>query len=346
MTLRICLTLALVAGMTGPARSDSTTKPQNWAEKMFSELEHDFGVVTKGSDVQHKIEIKNLYGEPITLLSSKSSCGCTTPELSTRILQPGEVGYLNLKLNTVRFSKHKNPNVDVQVSFGKSAITTVRIPVHAYIRDDVTTSSDTVDFGIVGAGQAAQQTVQVNYHGHNPWKITGVRDAGSGVSVEISKPRRTAQGLTYDIALSLSPEMKLGQLDRSLIILTEEPNQSYIPLRVKGTVEADIVVATPVVHLGGLTPGAEAKTRLIVRGRQPFAIEGVESQPGRVNAEIGEPAKKAVHVLPLVITAPAVPGKFTQKLLVKIANHPPVTCQVDGEVLSVPAKGGLVDAVK
>jgi hypothetical protein len=344
MSHRFSCCLLLVFASTAAADS---TRSSNWAERMFSQTEHDFGVVTKGADVRHKIEIKNQFGEPITLHSATSTCGCTTPELSTRTLQPGETGYLELKLNTVRFSKQKHPNVDVKMSYGKSPITTVRIPVHAYIRDDVTTSQDTVDFGVVGAGEASKKSVTVSYHGHAPWKITGVQDAGKGMTVEISKPTRTSQGLSYTLNVTLSPDLPLGSIDRSLVVLTEEPAKSYVNLRVRATVEADITLANPVVHLGVLKPNAVTSTRLVIRGRKPFAVEAVEGLPGTVTAEVGNHVAKTVHVVPVQITAPAVPGKFSQELQVKCgANRPPVTCRVEGEVLNQTVTPGLVDATR
>jgi hypothetical protein len=342
MTVRSTCCLLLLAAASNPVAMSADEKPANWAEKMFSHLEHDFGVVTKGAEAKHRIEIKNVFGEPITLHAAKSTCGCTTPALSTKLLQPGEVGYLELTLNTTRFSKQKHPNVDVQLSFGKSGLTTVRIPVHAYIRDDVTTSEDTVDFGIVGTGEAATKSMTVSYHGYNQWKITGVRDSGKGVAVEISKPTRTPQGLTYELKLTLSPELPMGAYERSLIVLTEEPTHSYIPLRVKATIEPDIVVATPVVNLGVVKAGVPMKKTLVIRGRKPFAVEAVEGAPGLVTADLQAAASKSVQVVPLTITAPVVAGKFSQELLVKIANHAPVTCRVEGEVLATE----LVEAAR
>ena len=337
--------LAFFAVSSRCAVANSPSSKLNWAEKMFETLEHDFGVVTKGADARHKIAIQNRYGEAITLHAAKSTCGCTTPELSTRILQPGETGYLELKLNTVRYSKRKSPNVDVKVSFGSSAIKTVRVAVKAYIRDDVTTSDDTIDFGVVGTGEAAKRTVTVNYHGRRNWRITGIQDNGQGVSVRISKPVRTGQGLRYNLDVVLSPELPVGDFERSLVVLTEEPTRSYIPMRIRATVEPDIVVANPVVELGTLSAGADKTTRLVIRGRKPFSIESVEGLPGMVDATLAPSHVKSVHVIPVKITAPAVPGRFSQELVVKIAgDRAPVTCRVEGEVLSPAATGELVGA--
>lgn len=344
MSPRLGCCLLLLFATSLPAET-SVTKSGNWAERLFAQTEHDFGVVTKGADVRHRITITNIYGEPITLHSVASTCGCTTPELSTRTLQPGESGYLELRLNTTRFSKQKHPNVDVKVSFGTSAITTVRIPVHAYIRDDVTTSSDVVDFGVVSAGETAQRSTTISYHGQAPWKITGVQDTGKGMTVEISKPTRTAQGLSYQLNVTLAPDLPLGTLERSLIVLTEEPNKSYVTLRVRATVEADVTLANAVVQLGVVQPASVNTARLVVRGRKPFAIEAVEGIPGTVTADLSKATNKTVHVVPLQIVAPAVPGKFSQELLVKVGgNRPAVKCRVEGEVLAQPTTGALVDA--
>jgi len=344
MTTRLsgCIALLLVTSTVAVAADSNKT---SWAEKMFSELEYDFGVVTKGADARHSIAIKNTFGEAITLHAAKSTCGCTTPELSTRLLQPGETGYLELKLNTVKYSRHKHPNVDVQLSFGNSAIATVRVAVTAYIRDDVTTSDDTLDFGVVGTGEPAKRSVTVNYHGRANWKITGVQDVSDDMSVEVSRPVRTSQGLTYQLNVTLSPNLPVGAFERSLVVLTEEPAKSYIPLRVRATIEPDIMVATPVVQLGTIRAGESKATRLIVRGRKPFTVEGVEGAPGTVEATVGQPIAKAVHVIPVKITPPAVEGHFSQELQVKIADgHAPVTCRVEAEVVPAGVNGELAGA--
>jgi hypothetical protein len=218
------------------------------------------------------------------------------------------------------------------MSFANSPATTVRIPVHAYIRDDVTTSEDTVDFGVVAPGEAAQRSVSVTYHGHAPWRNTGVQDTGKGVTVEVSNPTRTAQGTTYNLNVTLSPDLPIGATERSVYVLTEEPNKSYIPLRIRAVVEADVVLANPVVQLGVVQPGAVTPTRLVVRGRKPFAIEAIEGQPGAVSATVNA-SSRTVHIVPVQITAPSVPGKFTHELLVRVdGNRPPVACRVEGEV--------------
>ena len=61
----------------------ATTAPaQDWAREMFSETSHDFGAVARGAKVQYHFNFKNIYEEPAHVLAIRSSCGCTTPEVT------------------------------------------------------------------------------------------------------------------------------------------------------------------------------------------------------------------------------------------------------------------------
>lgn len=340
-----CCCAVLLAANGAAVRGQSTTTPTKsltWAERMFAQLEYDFGVVTRGADVRHRIAIHNPFGEPITLQSAKSTCGCVTPELSTNVLQPNETGSLELRLNTVKFTGHKNPTIDVVLSFGGGNKATVRIPVRAYIRGDVSTSEDVVDFGVVGAGQTATRTMTVTYHGSAPWRITGVRNLGEGVTVEIADPVRTSQGTVYKLHVTLGSDLPVGNFERSLVVLTEEPARSYLTMQVRATIEPKIVVANPVIQLGGVEPGAKVTTRLIVRGRQPFSLEAVQGIGGMATADLSQTSDKSVHVVPLTITVPSVPGHFTENVLIKVVGETtPVTCRVEGEVLGTHGSSKL-----
>lgn len=340
-----CCLLVLSAATASPG-AEPARQNLNWAEKMFAELEHDFGVVMHGSDVRHRIAITNSYGEPITIDNVSTTCGCTAGEVSQKVLQPGESGYVEIKMNTLKFRQHKNSNVDVALSFANGRTRQqVRIPIHAYIRDDITTSDDVVDFGVIGAGESAVRRTSITYSGTNPWKITGIRDAGDGVQVEVGAPVRTPQGVRYDLKVSLASDLPLGHAERRLLVLTEEPNKSYLPLRVRVTVEPGIVVATPVIQLGSLQPGSTTTARIVVRGRQPFGIDAVEGIAGLGEVPPMNGAEKAVHVIPVTITAPQTAGRFSREVVLKLTGgHAPLTCEIEGDVL--PAKGDLAARAK
>src|SRR5690606_38213670 len=117
----------------------------------------------------HRIAIKNLYKEQVRIVNVGTTCGCTAASPSHEVLETGETAYIEVVMNTVKFKREKNSNVDVTVAFtdanGVSTSKTVRIPIAAYIRPDIVVEPGNVDFGIIDRGAGARLTAKVSYAG-------------------------------------------------------------------------------------------------------------------------------------------------------------------------------------
>jgi len=83
------------------AVSSANAEEKDWAQRMFSELEHDFGTVASGSDARHQITVKNLYKEQIRIVNVGTTCGCTAAKPSQDVLETGETAYIEVVMNTV-----------------------------------------------------------------------------------------------------------------------------------------------------------------------------------------------------------------------------------------------------
>lgn len=77
-----------------------------------NERYHDFGAVPKASKAEHRFSLHNPFNTEIQIQGVRASCGCTTPILETRVIKPGETGYLTAKFNTDRFNGEKKSNTD------------------------------------------------------------------------------------------------------------------------------------------------------------------------------------------------------------------------------------------
>src|SRR5690606_15385077 len=110
--MRICAVALLgfcaVLGASKPVPAQEL----DWAQKMFGELSYDFGNVASGSDARHQIEVKNIYKEQVRILHVGTTCGCTAAQPSKEILETGETAYIEVVMNTVKFKRQKNSNVD------------------------------------------------------------------------------------------------------------------------------------------------------------------------------------------------------------------------------------------
>ena len=76
---------------------------QEWADKMFGKLSHDFGTVARGADTVYRFEVTNLYKQTMHITGVRSSCGCTTPTVENATIKTHEKAYIVAKFNTRTF---------------------------------------------------------------------------------------------------------------------------------------------------------------------------------------------------------------------------------------------------
>lgn len=84
----ICMLISVVADA-------QIARPIQFKEETF-----DFGeVVEKNGAVTHIFEFTNVDVRPVKILMVKPSCGCTTPEWSKEVIQPGATGFIHAKFD-------------------------------------------------------------------------------------------------------------------------------------------------------------------------------------------------------------------------------------------------------
>lgn len=320
--------LLLVAG------TSATAQELNWAEKMFSELKHDFGVVARGADVRHQIVITNLYEEDIEITNVGTTCGCTAARPDRNRLKTHEKAYIEVKMNTEKFMRRKDSNVDVTVTFDGGSSKTVRIPITAYIRSDVVLKPGNADFGSVEFGIGAKRTLDIAYAGRNDWNLRGVRNDNPHLKAEVVETSRGNGRVNYQLSVQLDPNTPLGSVQDRIYLLTDDANSPEVPVLVMAKVEPDIVVTPETLPLGVLRPGVEKQISVVFKGKRPFTIVKIECASSRDCFSIRfTDEQKALHVVPLKVTAPNTPGDFEEEFSVTIAGRPePLTFRAVGRI--------------
>jgi cytochrome c5 len=65
------------------------------------DIDHfDFGKVDEGVEVKHTFTVKNSGGRVLTIYDVYTTCGCTIPKLTKKILKPGESTSLQIVIDT------------------------------------------------------------------------------------------------------------------------------------------------------------------------------------------------------------------------------------------------------
>jgi RNA polymerase sigma factor (sigma-70 family) len=133
---------------------------------------------------------------------------------------------------------------------------TKRETVPASTRAEVTLNPRSLDFGVVGRGQTATQTLDVEYTGDFDWRITEiVKSAAAPFVVAIEKRDRDKQSnprrVGYRLALTLQDVTPPGSFKQELLIKTNDPDSPAHTVTVEGRIQDDAFFTT--VKVGQLS---------------------------------------------------------------------------------------------
>jgi len=277
---------------------------------MFNTTSHDFGTVAKGSKAEFRFKIKNLYEEDAHVQGVRSSCGCTTPQISRADLKTFETGEIIAEFNTREFTGHKSATLTV--TFDKPFHAEVQLHITGFIRSDVVTQPGSIDFGSVDQGQLSEQKLHVTYAGRDDWKILDAKTADPWYEVEMKETGRGGGRVSYDLLVRLTKDAPVGLVKDQLILVTNDAQAREFPVDLQGRITSEITISPAKLFLGVVKPGQKVEKNLVVRGKKPFKIMSVEC-PKSFQIEPSQEAK-AVHLLKIIYTAGDTTGRVAQKI--------------------------------
>jgi hypothetical protein len=280
MLRTVALTLTLLAATAAPAAA------QGWAEKMFKDgLSHDFGTVPRGAQLFHRFTITNIYAVRMEITKVNSGCGCVTATPAKRVLEPREATTLDVSMDARRFTGAKS--VTISVSVGPEYVSTAEVKVSANSRADVVFNPGEVNFGSVTRGQAAEQTIDVEYAGTLNWTIS---DAVVGKDLpfeaKVAEWYRRPGQVGYKIKVTLKADAPVGAIKEFIYLKTNDPGAATAPVLVEATVQAAVTATPAALSLGAVKTGEALTRRVVVRGGKPFKILGVEAGDGVTAADL------------------------------------------------------------
>jgi hypothetical protein len=295
---------------------------QEWATKMFRETNHDFGTVARGAKTQFEFVLQNLYVEDIHIARVRSSCGCTTPEIKVATLKTHERGAIVAKFNTHLFTGAKGATVSVTIDRPFPA--EVQLRVSGYIRDDVTVTPGSVQFGSVAQGAASERSVTVTCVGRDDWQITEVKSDNPHLSGRVVETARNGAQTDYQIVVNIDPKTPAGYLDDHLLLVTNDAQSPSIPVAVQGIVQAGITVSPSSLFLGTLQPGQKVTRHVAVKGEKPFQIVSVYSEGKGFDFGSAAHDTKQLHLIPVTFVAGDQPGQVRGTIHIETDQGTPV----------------------
>lgn len=291
---------------------------QDWAKKMFKIRSHDFGTVAKGSETEFKFEFENLYKEDLVFGSVRSSCGCTIPSMSKKVVKSREKAHVLAIYNTKNFVGNRSATLTVSIL--KPYRAEVQLMVKGVIRNDVQIQPGKIDFGNIAHGVQAVKIVKVDYRGFNRnWKIKDIKSTFEDVRVSLKQGQRTPYGVSYSLTARLLPSAKEGINRGELIIETNDGATKRIPLVLLANVIPSVQMLPKSIELGKLKPGQKVTKFILVRAAGNCQIKSVVASDPQVKARVPK-GKKKLHRIPVVFTAGKQGGAVRANVQLQIDN--------------------------
>lgn len=325
--LRLALVLTFVAAGSASA--------QEWAEKMFKQLDHDFGTVARGADTVYRFEVTNLYKQDIHLTNVRSSCGCTSPTIENPVIKTHEKAYIVARFNTRTHVGQKGATLTVSVG-PHPYVAEVQLHVHGNIRSDVVFNPGAIEFGEVNEGEAKEQTVAVDFAGRTSWEIVDVTNDNDNFEVELKETQRGNGRVSYNLLVRLKGNMPVGHVKDQLTVVTNDarPESRRIPLFVSGHVRPEFSVTPSRLVLGNVPAGAHVTRKLVVRGKDPFKILDVTCGEDCFAFET-DSESKALHFVEVTMRAGESPANLQTPIrIVTDRNNREAVCVASATVVA------------
>lgn len=309
---------------------------QDWGRKMVDRTDIDFGSVPKNGDVTFKVNLKNVFQESIQVSSLSTSCGCISWQDKAPLTIPsGQTQELTIRLDTVRFSGDRRVTAFLSlVEPTRGSTSSVSIPVHGRIRQDLVLQTNSLNFGQVPQGSAMEIRLNVAYSGGRPdWTITQAKLNNPSLTTKIVERSRVGGTANYDVVVTLAGNAPIGKLRDQMMIVSNDAGDNGSVVSVEAVIEPDIVVSE--VQFGQVYPGQPKTINVIVRGKKPFKIEKVERAKQDDHFKV-KPTENTsmVHMLPLTINPTVEDGLFEEEFFLTISGREqPVTFKAKGRVM-------------
>lgn len=286
---------------------------QEWARKMFKANEHDFGSVAKGAKAEFEFTFENIYVEDIHVAGVRSSCGCTSPRVITPLVKTYDKGVILAHFNTDTFSGPRGATLTVTID--KPFYAEVQLHVKGNIRNDVVIDPGSVQYPSIDQGTAWDQKVTVSRVGQSDWKIFEVKSSNPHISAEAVEKGRSYGRVSYELRVRVAADTPAGYLNDHLMLVTNDPRSSQLPVLVEGRVVPGITVSPASLFMGVVQPGQKVTKQLVVKDKKPFHIVSIScDDPSFQFDTTASQEAKDLHLIPVTFMAGADLGKVTKTI--------------------------------
>jgi hypothetical protein len=288
---------------------------QEWADKMFETRTHDFGSVAHYAKVEYEFIFTNTFLEDVHVADAQPSCHCTSVSIKNPLVKTYEKGAVVATFNTSAFLGVHAATITVTIDRPFPAI--VQLQVNGVIRDDVSVNPAELVLGDVDSGSAVERHIMIS--GRPGWQINSLLTTNPNISASLVNLQNTGTQVNCEVRVVVDKKAPVGYIKDHLLVYTNDVSTPQFPVLIEGRVVSPVTVSPTTLFLGALQPGEKVTRPIVLQSKQPFKIVSITGDGTffQITTSGDGDQSKALHVVPVTITAGSQTGKATETLRIK-----------------------------
>lgn len=106
--------------VNNPTSADANNISNTTPKIEFQKTEHDFGKILQGEQVSYTFKFKNTGNAPLIISSIEKTCGCTSPDFTSKPVKPGEEGKITITYDSKGHKGFQNKRLIVKANTNPS----------------------------------------------------------------------------------------------------------------------------------------------------------------------------------------------------------------------------------
>ena len=241
-----------------------------------------FGDWDSNSNMVHAFVLTNAGTGPVVIRNVRTSCGCTTAQLATGTLAPGQTTELTavLSLKGRRGLQHKT----IRVESNDPVRPVLGLDLTGNVVNVIQVEPDGVHFEGLGRNDVAEKEVMVTGMSNVTFTVLKVECASPLFSATVDP---VEEGRRYRVKIRAEAPRPDGRCATTVDILTDHPQYPRITIPVGALVVPEVMVSPATLVLSGLTTNRAHLQYLTVASplAKPFKIEKIQSPDPALTVE-------------------------------------------------------------
>src|SRR5262249_49030104 len=193
----------------------------------------DFGFAEQGTTVVHQFALKNTGKTTIRIEDVRSSCGCTAAAAEGKLLTPGQIGWLAVRLDTTGLVGKTTKTVTLRTS---DAPTPEVLPeLTGTVLADLVVTPTPLYLGHVWRGETVRRELRISTGRPGPttttYGVSSVETESWALHTYVQPGDKPGE---QKLIVDLDPEVPAGRFNDQITIHTTSPRQPVITVPVFG----------------------------------------------------------------------------------------------------------------